>query len=198
MTHLAILTIVLLLFGFPPLRGQTPREPPVQKEETPREGQGSTKEQAPPQVKVIKGSEHPELIPDAKAYFIVLNHLSQTVGDPEQERVWLHHAVGLSDDDTEVLLRIMAAYKKEWDPLVKTYNEANEEAIHKTGQSPEPSVRKTFDSKRKELVANTRKDLEEALSREGAARFQVYVEREKRGMVVTVAEEKGEKDEVTK
>ncbi len=141
------------------------------------------------QPRVIDGRMHPELVPDAQAYFIVFNHLSQTVGDPEQEKVWVGHAVGLNDDDTEVLLRIMKAYKKDFDGIVKTYNDASEEAIRKTGQPPDPDVLQTFKTRRNALVLATRKDLDVALSSAGASHFHLYVQQQKHTMVVTLEDE---------
>jgi hypothetical protein len=162
-----LLTAVLLL-GWPANGVQTQEQQPVA------------------QPKVIDGRIHPELIPDSQAYFIVFNHLSQTVGNPEQEKVWIGHAVGLSDDDTEMLLRIMRAYRKGFDAIVKTYNDANEDAIRTTGQPPDPSVLATFKSKRNELVLATRKDLDATLTPSGAHKFHAYVQMQKSTMVVTL------------
>ena len=149
-----------------------------------------TREQKPAtQPGVIDGRVHPELIPDSQAYFVVFNHLSHTVGDPEQEKVWIGHAVGLNDDDTEVLLRIMKAYKKDFDGIVKTYNDASEEAIRKTSQPPDPDVLQTFKTKRNALVLATRKDVDVALSAAGASHFHLYVQQQKHTMVVTLEDD---------
>lgn len=92
-------------------------------------------------------------------------------GDPEKESAWIAHAVGLSPDDTEVLLRIMGVHRKEFDAIVRTYNDAASDAQEKTGHPPDPSVVATFKTQRRELVASTRKDLDEALSPAGVSQF---------------------------
>lgn len=139
------------------------------------------------QPRVVNGREHPELIPDALAYRMVFIHLSQFAGDPEKERVWLR-APGLSEDDTEVLLRIMTAFKKEFDAIVKAYNDAVEEASRRK-EPPDPSDIETFKSKRKELVAETRKEIAEGLKREGVVQFREYVATQKHTMTVTLDDE---------
>ncbi len=177
----AFIPLALFLFASPTLRAQAPQEeqPPQQQQ------QPQPQPQKPPLVPTISGSEHPELIPDSRAYFIIFNFLSQNVGDPEKERVWLR-APGLSDDDTEVLLRIMNSYRKDFDPIVKTYNETNEKAYRETGQPPDPSISDNFKTRCDELVAATRKDLDEALSPAGAAHFRNYVQSQKRNMTISV------------
>lgn len=140
--------------------------------------------QRPSKPVVVDGRVHPELIPDTTACRIVFEHLSATAGDPEYEKVWFG-VPGLNLDDQEMLLRIMTAYKKEWDEIVRTYNDASEAAWRK-GKPPAPSVLETFRAKQAELIQQTRRDLDAALSPNGAERFHSYVEQQKHKMVVTL------------
>jgi hypothetical protein len=83
----------------------------------------------------------------------------------------------------------MKAYKKDFDAIVKTYNDAAEEAQGKNGQPPDSAVVATFKTKRKDLVLATRKDIHDALSPAGASQFHGYAQAQKRSMTVTLEED---------
>jgi len=167
-----------------------PAAPQETKPEAARDAEPNAKRDTPEEAKppskptVIDGRVHPELIPDATAYRIVFTHLISHVGDPEREKVWFG-VPGLSADDQEVLLRILTSYKKEWDEIVKAYNDAGEAAARK-GKAPEPSVLETFRTRQAELVKQTRLDLGAGLSPAGALMFHGYVEQQKSHMTVTL------------
>jgi hypothetical protein len=133
----------------------------------------------------IDGAVHPEQVPDADAYRLVLITVAcRTDASPHDKatQLGLLNPVGLNTADLASAISVLAAFKTSYEELIKTYNASAELALA-NGQQADING---FLVKRDALVEFTRKELRLALTPEGATAFDEHVQTEKKNMVVTL------------
>jgi hypothetical protein len=120
----------------------------------------------------IDGSQTPELIPDNIAYRLVLGSL-QPNGDPLTARRQAAQIaqMGLSLDDATALLTNQAIFMSAWQALAD---------LRVAGTIDYPTYQSELDA----LVTAARADFAAALTTDGMAKLDAYVQTSKTGMVV--------------
>lgn len=132
---------------------------------------------------IIDGAKHPELVPDSAAYRLFFASTSvrrdATTQERSQQRTKLE-PIEMSDAELQVVVGILDQFKADYTDLIDRYNahvvDANSKGI--------PPDFKGFLRDRDLLVETTRDTLRSALTPESLARFDAYVQGEKRHMLV--------------
>jgi hypothetical protein len=134
-------------------------------------------------VPVIDGAKNPELIPDSTAYRLFFVSMAEGAS-PAAEEVARHQAhlarVQLNDTEGQLLVDALKTFKTQYDELVGHYNNLADLALQK-GEAPDYNA---FLKQREALVQSTRDELMLALSDEGLAKLDVFVQGEKRKMKI--------------
>jgi hypothetical protein len=116
----------------------------------------------------IDGSKHPELVPDALAYHLVLVHYANLVASADKYQVAaLLSPMNLSQSDRTALVGILRQYKTEHDSAVKALSAGSD-----------------YRSTRDMRASTAKSDIQNKLSVAGAERFAAYVEQLKAHMQV--------------
>lgn len=138
---------------------------------------------------IIDGAEHPELIPDLTACRLYLAAVSEPP-DPTVEQRNRQNArlrkIGLDAVDLRTLMTILADFYSGYHGMIDKYNEdamAAWERLQRTDKAP-------LLLQRDDLVRSTRDNLKRALSSDGWARFEAYIQGEKSHMRISASEVK--------
>lgn len=139
---------------------------------------------------IIDGKDHPELIPDSVAYrlyFITVGELPHpTDARKKRQRAFLGKVHGLPQSDSDAVVRVLEDFKVKFASMVAAYNSQVEAAMKAGGTNlPDGTA---FLAERDQLVQDTRDRLKLALSAQGMANLDAYVQAEKRAMRITTQE----------
>jgi hypothetical protein len=136
---------------------------------------------APLSDQVIDGATHPELIPDSTAYRLVFVVIGEPP-NPAPQRTALQtarlNAAGLTGNDAQAAIGILATFKTKYADLVTSYNQAVVGA-QQAGAAPDLPA---FLASRGALVQSARDALTSVLTPQGAASLDSYVQHEKQRM----------------
>jgi hypothetical protein len=136
---------------------------------------------------VIDGSQHPEQIPDATAYRLVLANISE-LPNPTADRQARQHAfldrIGFNDDEAQTVVPILTAFKMHYNELIDEYNKS---VVQANASGTQPNL-KAFLEQVATLVKSTRGEILTALGSSATSRFDTYVQNEKRRMKVAAQE----------
>jgi hypothetical protein len=136
---------------------------------------------APLSDQVIDGATHPELIPDSTAYRLVFIVIGEPP-NPAPQRTVLQtarlNAAGLTGNDAQAAIGILATFKTKYADLVTSYNQAVMGA-QQAGAAPDLPA---FLASRDALVQSARDALMSVLTPQGAASLDSYVQHEKQRM----------------
>jgi hypothetical protein len=139
---------------------------------------------APLTDQVIDGATHPELIPDSTAYRLVFIVIGEPP-NPAPQRIALQtarfNAAGLTGNDAQAAIGILATFKTKYADLVASYNQAGLSA-ERGGQKPDQPK---FLAERDALVRSTLDALKLGLTEEGTRNLGTYVGQEKHRMKVS-------------
>ena len=134
---------------------------------------------------LVDGATHPEMVPDSTAYrmFFIAASLPKdaTPEEKAQQKAKLD-PIGLSDAEVQVGIDIIDQFSADYTDLINTYNV---QAAAASEQGVPPDL-KSFLENRDLLVWITRESLRSALTSEGLAQFDIYVQSEKRRMLVNM------------
>jgi TPR repeat protein len=126
---------------------------------------------------MIKGGEHPELIPDSVAYRSWFNQVGHALDDeakiPGQVQAVLSMTY-LSEADQATLIRIVLVWNQQEKQLVSAYNAKIEEA-HRTRDFTSYAIQVKFRHEQADLALATAKIAKESLTSEGARKFEQFI-----------------------
>jgi TPR repeat protein len=127
---------------------------------------------------MIRGGEHPELIPDSVAYRSWFDQVGHALDDeakmPGQVQAVLS-MTHLSEADQAILKRIVLVWHQQEKQLVSTYNAKIEEA-NRTRDFTAYAVQVKFRHDHADLALATAKIAKESLSSEGARKFEQFIQ----------------------
>jgi len=149
----------------------------------PAAAQPSTAKPDPPGT--IDGSKNPELIPDDVAYRMVFVGVAEREDSTEAEKARFRAKIasaGLDDEDSEALFRVLAAFQKQVDALNAQAQEIRVRSPIPLAGTPDYQQLVELSKKRQPVFREAMSALPARLSLEGAAKFQTYVQNEKRRM----------------
>ena len=133
---------------------------------------------------LIDGSVNPEKIPDLTAYRLVFLVVGKTPNARPEDQAkelsrqqGLLNKIGLSDEDSQLLISILDDFRVQYAALTQQYN-ASAKALAAKGQAADS---KAFVVQRDNLVQATRNKLQ-ALTPEEASQLDQHVRREKKNM----------------
>jgi len=133
----------------------------------------------------IDGAENPELIPDDAAYRLVLVAVAEREDATKAETARYRAKIAsarLNEEDTEALRLILAALQKQLDALnAQAHQILAQDALPLAG-TPDYQQLVELNKKRAPVFREAMNAIPARLSLEGAARFQAYVQNEKRRM----------------
>jgi len=133
----------------------------------------------------IDGSKNPELIPDDAAYRAVFVALAEREEATEAEKAVFRDtaaSTGLDEQDTEALFRILAAFRKQMDDLrAQAKQILTRNPIPLAGTSDYQQLVE-LSKKQGAAFREATSALPARLSLEGVAKFDAYVQKEKRRM----------------
>jgi hypothetical protein len=135
---------------------------------------------AAPNVNVIDGAVHPELIPDSVAYrlYLVTVSTGQNPTATEQKHQRAHlMKTGLDDIDQQMFVSVLSAFRAKYDALVNEYNTS--------AKADSTTDVHTLLKKLDDLVQSTRDTISVRLSSQGAAKLHSCIVAEKKNMKVT-------------
>jgi hypothetical protein len=134
---------------------------------------------------VIDGAENPELIPDDAAYRLVLVAVAEREDATKTEKARFRAKIastGLNEEDTEALRLILAALQKQLDALnAQAHQILARDSLPLAG-TPDYQQLVELNKKRLPVFQEAMSAVPARLSLEGAAKFQAYVQNEKRRM----------------
>lgn len=137
--------------------------------------------------KIIDGSVHPELIPDVVAYRLFLLTISTSRNPTAKELARQRSHLGmvhLGPQDLLHIIPVLRDFRSQYDSLISDYNQSASEALQH-GKQPDVEA---FLQRRDALVQKSRGELKLALTPDGAARLDAYVQIQKRMMKIDAAE----------
>ena len=133
----------------------------------------------------IDGAENPELIPDDAAYRLVLVAIAEREDATKAETARFRAKIasaGLNEEDTEALGLILVALQKQLDALnAQAHQILAQDALPLAG-TPDYQQLVELNKKRAPVFREAMSAIPARLSLEGAAKFQAYVQNEKRRM----------------
>ena len=132
---------------------------------------------------MIDGAKHPELIPDSTAYrlYFVAMATDQNASESDRKRQKAHMAkTGLSANEQEVLVIALSDFRRQYDELVRQYNEEARRALARNEMADVGRLLRALDG----LVEATRSTLRAQLPADSAARFHAFIQFEKRNMKI--------------
>lgn len=133
----------------------------------------------------VDGAENPELIPDDAAYRLVLVAIAEREDATKAETARFRAKIGsagLNEEDAEALRLILAALQKQLDALnAQAHQILARDALPLAG-TPDNQQLVELNKKRAPVFREAMSAIPARLSLEGAAKFQAYVQNEKRRM----------------
>jgi TPR repeat protein len=130
---------------------------------------------------MIRGGEHPELIPDSVVYRSWFNQVGHALDDeakmPGQVQAVLS-MTHLSEADQAILKRIVLVWHQQEKQFVSTYNAKIEEA-NRTRDFTAYAIQVKFRHDHADLALATAKIAKESLSPEGARKFEQFIQDQK-------------------
>jgi hypothetical protein len=149
----------------------------------PAAGQPQTPRPDPPGT--IDGAENPELIPDDAAYRLVLVAIAEREDATEAEKARFRAKIasaGLDEEDAEGLFRILGSFQKQLDGLNAQASQILARNPLPFAGTPDYQQLVELNKKRVPVFREAMSAIPARLSLEGAAKFQAYVQNEKRRM----------------
>ena len=133
----------------------------------------------------IDGAKNPELIPDEVAYRMLFLGIAEPEDATEPQKARARGKIasaGLSEDDTEAFLRLLAEFHKGWANI-------DDQVAQIWARNPFPHPLSTdyaqllgLGKQREDLVANTIFAIPAKLTLEGANKLDAFAKEQKRGM----------------
>jgi hypothetical protein len=133
----------------------------------------------------IDGAKNPELIPDDVAYRAVLLGIAERENATDQEKARFEAKIasaGLSADDKLALLVILAAFQKQMDALNAQISEVLQRDPVPLAGTPDYQQLVDLTKDREPIFVEALSAIPARLGAEGAAKFQAYIQNQKRNM----------------